>query len=62
MRISNEDYFFKKKTVANVNNRFLKEVTQNHCLGLLVLDYQEIWGKPQVESMTIFTQISTALE
>ena len=36
----------KKKPVANVNNRFLKEVPQNHCLGLLVLDYQEIWGKP----------------
>ena len=46
MRISNEDYFFKKKPVANVNNGFLKEVPQNHCLGLLVLDYQEIWGKP----------------
>ena len=31
--------------MANVKNRFLKGVTQNHCLGFLVLYYQEIWGK-----------------
>ena len=48
----------KKKTVANVNNRFLKEVPQNHCLGLPVKKFEA----NQVESMTIFTQISTALE
>ena len=29
-----------------MNNRFLKRVTQNHCLGFLVMYYQEILGKP----------------
>ena len=41
-------FFLKNNRVTNVNNRFLKGVTQNHCLGFLVTCYQKIWGKPGV--------------
>ena len=62
MGISKERLFFKKnKRVANVNNRFLKGVTQNHCMGFLSCTIKRFKAN-QVESMTIFTQISAALE
>ena len=51
----------KKKPVANVNNRFLKEVPRIIAWVYLSWTIKKFEAN-QVESMTIFTQISTALE
>ena len=40
----------KKIAVTNVKNKFLKGVTQNHCLGFLVMYYQN-----QVEKHDLIT-------